>query len=351
MKNTEFNISGKKISNETYPYVVAELSGNHNGKLERALESIKVAKEMGADAIKFQTYTADTLTINCKRSDFQIKGGLWDGYTLYDLYKWAHTPFEWHDELFSYAKEIGITCFSTAFDETAVDLLEKLNTPVYKIASFEAIDFPLIKYVASTGKPIIISTGMSNLSEIEEAFSIIKGSGNNAITLLHCVSGYPTPIEQSNLNTIRDLAKRFEVNIGLSDHTYGITTAIASVAIGSCMIEKHFTLNRNDKGPDSDFSIEPKELKELCNETKRAWLAMGKPGYEKKAVEEESIKFRRSIYVVSNIKKGERFTKKNIRRIRPGYGLAPKFYDDVIGMRASVDITTGTALDWKYIDN
>ena len=254
-------INNRIISNQQPPYIIAELSANHNGSIERAFESIKAAKEAGVDAVKIQTYTADTMTIDCDRKEFQITGGLWDGYSLYDLYKEAQTPYEWHKRLFDYAKEIDITIFSTPFDETAVDLLEELNTPAYKIASFEMTDLPLVKYVAQTKKPMIISTGMANLEEIEEVVQVAKENGCQDLILLHCISSYPAPVEQSNLRTIPDLAKRFGVLSGLSDHTMGTTVATTSVALGACVIEKHFTLSRKDKGPDSEFSLEPHELK------------------------------------------------------------------------------------------
>lgn len=349
MKKREITISGRKIGLDFPPYVVAELSANHNGHLERALETIKMAKAMGADAIKLQTYTPDTLTIDCNKEDFQIHGGLWDGNTLYDLYKQAHTPFEWHKSLFDYANQVGITCFSTPFDESAVDLLEDLNAPAYKIASFEAIDLPLISYVAQTRKPMIISTGMANLDEIGEAVATARDSGCDNIILLHCVSGYPTPVEQSNIRTLQDLSERYDVITGLSDHTLGTAVATASVALGACVIEKHVILDRAETGPDSQFSLEPNELRRLCADAKDAWLALGATGYDRKPVENENIKFRRSIYVVKDIKKGECFTKENIRRIRPGFGLAPKYYAELLGCKATIDLERGSAMTWEYV--
>ncbi len=273
------------FSSKTKPFIIAELSANHNGSIERAFESIKAAKEAGADAVKIQTYTADTMTIPCDNDDFKIKGGLWDGLNLYDLYKEAHTPYEWHKPLFDYAQEIGIMIFSSPFDKTAVDLLEELNTPLYKVASFEIIDLPLIKYIAQTKKPMIITTGMANLEEITEAVEVAKENGCTDLVLLHCISSYPAPVEQSNLLTIPDLTKRFNTTVGLSDHTMGIAVAIASVALGASVIEKHFTLSRKDKGIDSEFSIEPKELKQLCIDSKIAWEALGEAGYELKKAE------------------------------------------------------------------
>jgi pseudaminic acid synthase len=337
-------INGQTIGSSHPPYIIAELSGNHNGSLERALRTIDMAKAMGADAIKLQTYTADTITIDCDKEDFQIQGGPWDGYNLYRLYTWAQTPFDWHKAMFEHARKVGITCFSTPFDETAVDLLEDLNAPAYKIASFEAVDLPLIRYVARTRKPMIISTGMANLEEIAEAVSAARESGCSELVLLHCISGYPAPADQSNLRTIPDLGRRFDVVPGLSDHTLGISVAIASVALGACLIEKHVTLSRADKGPDSHFSLEPEELKLLCSSTREAWQALGAAGYERKPVEEENVKFRRSIYVVKDIKAGEKFTKENIRRIRPGFGLAPKHYEELLGKVAKTDLEAGTAI-------
>jgi len=343
------NIEGREIGDRNPPYIIAEMSANHNGKLERALETISMAKAMGADAVKLQTYTADTLTIDCDKEDFQIHGGLWDGNTLYSLFEQAHTPFEWHKTMFDHAREIGITCFSTPFDESAVDLLEDLNTPAYKIASFEAVDTPLIAYVAQTKKPMIISTGMANLQEITDAVETARENGCEDIALLHCISSYPAPADQSNLRTIPDLANRYNVVPGLSDHTMGTTVAVASVALGACLIEKHVTLDRNDKGPDSEFSLEPHELKRLCEDSKEAWVALGSAGYDLKPVESFGLKYRRSIYAVKDIAAGEEFTHENIRRIRPGMGLPPKYFDEIIGKKASRDLEKGTGLSWDVI--
>lgn len=346
----EISIAGRKIGPEHSPYIIAELSANHNGELERALRSIEMARNMGADAVKIQTYTADTMTIDCENEEFQIKGGLWDGYSLYRLYKWAETPYEWHKPIFDYARNIGITIFSTPFDETAVDLLEDLNAPAYKIASFEAVDLPLIKYVAQTKKPMIISTGMANLEEIQEAVATARENGCDELVLLHCISSYPAPIEQSNLRTIQDLAKRFDVIPGLSDHTMGATVAVASVALGACVIEKHVTLSRQDKGPDSEFSLEPSELKQLCQESETAWRALGQISYALQSAEEASLKHRRSIYVVKDLKKGDVLTSENTRRIRPGFGLAPKYFDNVLGKRLKMNVSKGTPLSWDLIE-
>ncbi|HED33997.1 MAG TPA: pseudaminic acid synthase [Gammaproteobacteria bacterium] len=343
-KEKEIAIAGRKIGNNYAPYIIAEMSANHNQDINRAFETIKMARAMGADAVKIQSYTADTITIDCDNNDFKIEGGLWDGYNLYQLYEWAQTPFEWHKPIFDYARKIGITLFSTPFDETAVDLLEDLNAPAYKIASFEAIDLPLIKYVAQTGKPMIISTGMANIQEIEEAVSVARESGCEQLVLLHCISSYPAPVEQSNLRTIPDLAEKFSVVSGLSDHTLGTTVSVASIALGASVIEKHVTLSRNDKGPDSEFSLEPEELKQLCANTNTAWSALGKAGYERKPAEEENLKFRRSIYIVEDMKKGDVFTTQNIRRIRPGFGLPPKYYRELLGKQVSEDVQRGTPL-------
>ena len=346
----EININGRLIGMQYPPYIIAELSANHNGSMQRALDSLDMIKVQGADAVKIQTYTADTMTIKCAAEDFQIHGGLWDGYSLYQLYQEAHTPYEWHKPLFDHARKLDITLFSTPFDETAVDLLEDLNTPAYKIASFEAIDLPLIKYVAQTGKPMIISTGMADLKEVSEAVTTAQENGCSELILLHCISSYPAPVEQSNLRTIPDLAERFGVVAGLSDHTMGTTVAVASVALGACVIEKHVTLSRSDKGPDSEFSLEPLELSSLCVDAKKAWSALGQEGYERKSAEKSNLVFRRSIYVVKNIKAGEKFTKENIRRIRPGFGLPPKYYGQLIGKVAVESIDRGTALRWEQVE-
>ena len=342
-------IGDRIISKENTPYIIAELSANHNGSLDRAFKSILAAKEAGADAVKIQTYTADTMTIDCEREEFQITGGLWGGYSLYNLYKEAHTPYEWHKPLFDYAKKLGITIFSTPFDETAVDLLEELETPAYKIASFEMTDLPLVKYVAQTKKPMIISTGVANLEEITETVEVARQNGCTDLILLHCISSYPAPAEQSNLKTIPDLAKRFGVLAGLSDHTMGTTVATTSIALGACVIEKHFTLSRSDKGPDSEFSLEPKELKQLCIDTKIAWQSLGQVGYEKKEAEKSNVKYRRSIYVVKDIKKGDKLTKENIKRIRPGFGLESKYYEQILSKTAKFDLARGTPISFHLI--
>lgn len=346
-----FIIENRKIAETEPPYIIAELSANHNGSLQRAKLLLKMAKESGVDAIKIQTYSADTMTIDCDKSDFMIKGGLWDGYKLYDLYDEAHTPFEWHSELYRYAKELGVVLFSSPFDETAVDLLETFNTPAYKIASFELTDLPLISYVAKKGKPILMSTGMASEVEISEAIETARSSGCNSLLLFHCISSYPTPIAQSNLKQIIKLKKTFGVSVGLSDHTIGNTAAITAIALGACAIEKHFTISRNDKGPDSEFSIEPNELKSLVNETRDAWNALGDDNFNRPKSESDSKVFRRSLYFVSDIKSGEKIKSTDIRRIRPGFGIPPKHFDEIIGKTVTKDVSRGEAVRWELISN
>ena len=347
---SEIVIDGRKIGAGYPPYVIAELSANHNGKLQKALDTITKAKSCGADAVKLQTYTADTMTIDSDHKDFYIQGGLWDGYKLYDLYKEAETPFEWHKAMFDHARKIDITCFSTPFDETAVDLLEDLNVPAYKVASFEATDLPLIKYIASTKKPLIMSTGMANFEEIEEMVETARGAGCKDLILLHCISSYPAPVDQSNLLTIPDMRKKLGVQIGLSDHSITNTASVVASALGATLIEKHFILDRNEKGPDSEFSINPDELMLLCKETKDAWLSLGCAGYERKPAEEANIKFRRSVYFVKDIGAGDVITKEHVRRIRPGYGLSPKVEKELIGRKVNKNIVAGTATSWELID-
>ncbi|WP_154140338.1 pseudaminic acid synthase [Photobacterium damselae] len=344
------SIAGRKIGPDYSPYIIAELSANHNGDITRAFQIMEEAKKAGADAIKLQTYTHETITIDCDSEDFQIHGGLWDGQTLYELYKGAHMPWEWHKPLFEKAKELGITIFSSPFDFTAVDLLEDLDAPAYKIASFEVIDLPLIKRVAQTGKPMIISTGMANQEEIAEAIQTAKDNGCEELVVLHCVSGYPAPAEQYNLKTIADISERFGVLSGLSDHTIDNATAVASVTLGACLIEKHVTMDRNGGGADDSFSLEPHELQALCRDTKTAWLAMGKVNYERTEAEKANVKFRRSLYVVNDIHKGDVLTSENIKSIRPGYGLAPKYYDNVLGKVINKNIKKGTPLSFDLIE-
>lgn len=329
----EIEIAGRPIGNAFSPYVIAEISANHNGRLETALRIIEEAKKAGADAVKLQTYKPDTITLDCDTDEFKVDGGLWDGLTLHKLYQEAHTPWDWHKPLFDRAHQLGITIFSSAFDRTAVDLLEDLNTPAYKIASFEAVDLPLIKYAASTGKTMIISTGMADAEEIEEAMEAAYEGGCNQLALLHCVSGYPAPAEDYNLRTIPDMVRRFGLVTGLSDHTLDNTTAIAGVALGASIIEKHFTLDRNGGGPDDSFSLEPTELASLCKASKTAWSALGEIDYGCKLSEKENIKFRRSLYFVKTLKKGDIVTRDAIRSVRPGYGIKPKYLESVIGMK------------------
>ena len=338
------NIAGRRIATNAAPYIIAELSANHNGSMETALEIIKQAKLCGADAVKLQTYKADTITLNSQNEEFMIRGGLWDGQSLYELYEKAHLPWDWHKPLFEYARELGITIFSSPFDNTAVDLLEDLNTPAYKIASFEAVDLPLIKYVASTGKPMIISTGMADAEEIQEAIDAARSGGCKELAVLHCVSGYPAPAEDYNLRTIPNMMERFGLVTGLSDHTLDNTTAIASVVLGASIIEKHFTLDRNAGGPDDSFSLEPVDLTALCRDSKTAWAALGQVDYGRKASEQGNAQFRRSLYFVKDLKAGDVITEDAVRSVRPGFGLAPKFLDDVIGKVVKEDVEYGDAV-------
>jgi pseudaminic acid synthase len=344
------SIQDRKIGSDQPPYIIAELSANHNGSLERALQTIDAAYQAGADAVKLQTYTADTMTIDCDREDFMIKGGLWDGYKLYDLYRWAETPFEWHQGMFAYARKLGITVFSTPFDESAVDLLEQLDAPAYKIASFENTDLPLIRYVAKTGKPMIMSTGMASEEEIAEAVDAARSAGCKELMLLHCISSYPAPMDQANIRQLAELGRRFDVVPGLSDHTLGTTASVAAVALGACVIEKHFTLSRADKGPDSEFSIEPDELKRLCQDTHDAWEALGQVGYDRQPAEAGSKVFRRSIYFVRDLPAGSVIGPEDIRRIRPGMGLAPKYFDELLGKKLKVAVQRGMPTSWGLFD-
>jgi len=346
---TTFAIAGRCIGPSHPPYLIAEMSGNHNGDIGRAFELLKAAKAAGADAVKLQTYTADTITIDHDGADFRIDEGLWAGKTLYALYQEAHTPWEWHRELFARAHELGLTIFSSPFDETAVDFLEELKVPAYKIASFEAIDLPLIRRVATTGKPLIISTGMANLEEIHEAVDAARSAGANDLVLLHCVSGYPTPAAEANLRTLPELATRFGTIVGLSDHTTGTAVSIAAVALGASVIEKHFTLRRADGGPDATFSLEPEELADLASGCRIAWEALGSAGFERKPSEEANIRFRRSLYVVEDIPPGECFTQQNVRSIRPGFGLPPKLLPQVLGRRAAKALHRGEPLALDHI--
>ena len=347
--NKFISIDGRKIGSSFEPFIIAEMSANHNGDINKAYKIIDMAKNCGADAVKIQTYRPDTITIDHKSEEFICKGGLWDGKSLYELYELAHLPWDWHEPLFKYAKDIGITIFSSPFDNSAVDLLEDLNTPAYKIASFEIIDLPLIKYVAQTGKPMIISTGMANAEEIKEAIDTAEENGCNELAILHCVSGYPAPAGDYNLKTLVNMKEKFNHITGLSDHTIDNATAIASVVLGASIIEKHVTLNRNNGGPDDSFSLEAKELQELCKDTKTAWEALGKINYDRKNSEQGNIKFRRSLYFVKDIKAGEIITEESIRSIRPGYGILPKYKDELLGKRVNKSVNLGTKTSWDVI--
>ena len=342
-------INNRPIGSNYPPYIIAELSANHNGSLDTALKIVEQAKLCGADAIKLQTYQADTITLDSRNEEFMIRGGLWDGQSLYELYEKAHMPWEWHKPLFDYARQLGITIFSSPFDYTAVDLLEDLNAPAYKIASFEAVDLPLIKYVASTGKPMIISTGMADKEEISEAIQAAYDGGCKELAILHCVSGYPAPAEDYNLRTIQDMIQSFNIPVGLSDHTLDNTTAIASIILGACVIEKHFTLNRNGGGPDDSFSLEPADLQHLCQGAKTAWRALGKVDYGRKSSEQGNAQFRRSLYFVKDMKAGDVIDESCIRSVRPGYGLAPKYFDELMGRITKCDIMANTATSMDII--
>lgn len=338
MSEPKIVIDGREISQSQPPYVIAELSANHNGKLETAIEIIDQAVVAGADAVKLQTYRPDTITLNSDGPDFRIEGGLWDGRTLYELYEEAHMPWEWHRPLFEHARKRGITLFSSPFDTTAVDLLEELDAPAYKIASFEAVDLPLIEYVARTGKPMIISTGMADAEEIQEAIDAAKGAGCSQLAILHCVSGYPAPAEDYNLRTLADMQSRFGLVTGLSDHTLDNTTAIASVVLGASIIEKHFTLDRSGGGPDDSFSLEPADMLALCRDSKTAWKALGRVDYGRKSSEQGNAQFRRSLYFVNDIAAGSVIRPEDVRSVRPGFGLPPKYLGKVVGAVAARSI-------------
>ena len=346
MKDFErsFEIAHRRIGTGEAPYVIAELSGNHNGDISRAREIMKSAKDAGVDALKLQTYTADTITINHTSSEFTISSGPWAGKTLYELYSEASTPWEWHEELFEYGRKLGLTVFSSPFDATAVEFLESLDTPIYKIASFEIVDIPLIQIVAATGKPMIISTGMSNIEEISEAVIAAQNAGCNKIILLHCISGYPTPVNEANLRRMKSLEVTFGCPVGLSDHTLGTHVAVSAVAMGACMVEKHITLARSDGGPDAEFSLEPNEFAELVRGVQVAHVSQGTPDFGRTHSEVGNIIFRRSLYAVQDIAPGEKFTSDNVRSIRPGYGLPPKRLREVLNRRATTQIARGTAL-------
>ncbi|MEG0259812.1 MAG: pseudaminic acid synthase [Lysinibacillus sp.] len=344
-------IGDNKIGRTEKPFIIAEMSGNHNQSLERALKIVDLAAEAGADAVKLQTYTPDTMTLDIHTGEFFIESdtNLWKGQSLYNLYKEAYTPWEWHEVIFNRCKEHGMVAFSSPFDETAVDFLETLNVPAYKIASFENVDIPLIKKVASTGKPIIISTGMASIAELDDAVQAIKSQGNEQIILLKCTSTYPATPENSNIATIPHMKELFGTEIGLSDHTMGIGVSVAAVTLGAVVIEKHFTISRADGGVDSSFSLEPNELKMLVEETERAWRSLGTVTYGPTSVEKPSLEYRRSLYIGKDLKAGDILTKENIRVIRPGYGLAPKHLELIVGKRVKMDAVKGTPLTFDIL--
>ena len=343
-------INGRRIGPAEPVYIIAELSANHNQDFEQAVRLIYAAKDTGADAVKLQTYTPETITIDSDAVQFRIgKGTIWEGRNLYELYGEAYTPWEWQPKLKAVADNLGLTLFSSPFDSTAVDFLEAMSVPAYKIASFEMIDLALIHKVASTGKPVIVSTGMATLAEIGEAVDCIRGTGNQQLALLKCTSAYPAPPEEMNLRTIGDMAQRFGALVGLSDHTLGTTVPVVAVSLGACIVEKHFTLSRAVPGPDSQFSLEPHEFKQMVDAVRTAERARGEVSYEASEREQASRIFRRSLFVVSDMRAGEPFTPENVRSIRPGYGLPPKFLRDVLGKRAAVDLKRGTPLEWAAV--
>jgi N-acetylneuraminate synthase len=350
MINKIVKFDGCNIGRDYPPYIVAELSANHAGDINVALDSVLAAKKAGASAIKLQTYTADSMTIDSLLPEFLITDGLWKGSSLYELYKKAEMPIEWHKEIFRYAREIGITCFSTPFDEAAVDLLEELDVPGYKVASFEAVDLPLIRYIAGTGKPMFMSTGMANFDEISEMVQTARDAGCDDLVILHCISGYPTPYKDFNLRTMVDIQEKFDVLVGLSDHSLNNTVALAATSLGAVFIEKHFMINNELDSPDSSFSILPEQLEALVNETHNIWLSLGDVSYERQFSEKANLKFRRSLYFIQDITKGEVIKRHHIKRIRPGYGLPPKFQEDLIGKRAKEMIKAGTAATFELVE-
>lgn len=347
----EVKIAHRKIGKSNQPFIIAEMSSNHNQSLKRALEMVDAAAEAGVHALKLQTYTADTMTLNIKEREFLISDpdNLWYGYSLYELYDKAHTPWEWHEPIFKRCRELGLIPFSTPFDETAVDFLEELDVPCYKIASYENTDLPLIRKVAATGKPLIISTGMATVAELAETVQVAREAGCKDIILLKCTSTYPASPKQANLLTIPHMRELFGVEVGLSDHTKGIGVAVASVALGATVIEKHFTLSRAEGGVDAAFSLEPAELKALVEETQRAWEALGSICYEPVGAEKNSLQFRRSLYITKDMKAGDIFTKENIRAIRPGNGLSPKYLDLFLGKRVKKNVQAGTPVSWELL--
>jgi len=343
----EFAIAGRRIGADAPPYVIAEMSANHNGSLDAALRIVDAAAAAGADAVKLQTYRPDTITLDSDAEEFRIHGGLWDGRTLYELYEQAHMPWDWHAPLFARAAERGIAIFSSPFDETAVDLLESLGAPAYKIASFEAVDLPLIRRVAATGKPMIVSTGLASAEEIEEAVDAARSAGCRQLALLHCVSGYPAPARDYNLRTIPDMMARFGVVTGLSDHTLDNATALAAIALGARLVEKHFTLDRGGGGPDDSFSLEPDGLAELCRGARVAWESLGHVDYGLKSSERGNLQFRRSLYFVRDLAAGEEVTVDAVRSVRPGFGLAPKHLGEVLGRRVRAAVRANTPVHFE----
>jgi N-acetylneuraminate synthase len=345
-----FAIAGREIGSARPPFVIAELSGNHNGSLDQGFRLIDAAAGAGADAIKLQTYTPDTITLDDDGPDFRIRGGLWDGLTLHALYRDAHTPYEWQAALFEHARARGLIVFSSPFDDSAIDLLEGLDAPAYKIASFEAVDLPLIARAAATGKPLIVSTGMTAAREIAEALAVARACGTAGVALLHCVSEYPAPVGAANLRMIPRLAEDFGCLVGLSDHTPGTAAAVAAVALGACIVEKHFTLRRADGGPDAAFSLEPHEFAQLTADCRNAWEALGEASYRRSAGEAANRQFRRSLYVVRDVAAGAVITPADVRSIRPGFGLAPKHLPEVLGRRAARALKRGERFDWEMVE-
>ena len=349
MKIPEFQIGSTSLGIEYPPFVIAELSANHNGDIELVKKLMETATDCGADAIKIQTYSADTMTIKSKKTDFLIKKGLWKGRTLHDLYSEAYTPFEWHKDLFEYAKKIGITIFSSPFDESAVDLLESLNTPAYKVSSFELVDLPLIKCIAKKKKPMIISTGMASLSEIEDAIETAKINGCNEIAIMHCISSYPAKPNELNLKSIKILEKTFDILVGFSDHTLGNKSCMTAVALGAALVEKHFTLSRSDGGVDSEFSAEPSEMKNLVKDCNDIYISLGEEVFKRSINEKSNLVFRRSLYFVENLKKGDFIKKNHIRRIRPGFGLSPKYFNKIIGAKLKKNVEKGDRVSLENV--
>lgn len=350
MRLLMIKIANHEIGPQNPPFIIAELSANHNGDIDLAKKSIRAAKKAGASAVKIQTYTPETMTINCSKTDFRIETGLWKGYTLYDLYKIAHTPYEWHEELFKEARECNLTILSTPFDNTAVELLENLGCPAYKIASFEITDIPLLKCAAKTGKPIILSTGMATLGEIKEAIKAIQSENNNQIILLHCISSYPALTTDSKLGNINFLKEEFDYVLGLSDHTTNSVAAICSIAQGASLIEKHFTIDRNIGGPDSSFSLQPEEFKSMVKDVNSAWSAISNLEFERSVQEVSNRQFRRSLYFVENLEPGDKITENNIKSIRPGFGLAPRYFDSILGKKIKKRVERGDPVTKENID-